>query len=187
MQTQTLTGGFDDPAIDAAHAFRGVMEAMARPGTWHELEGAEPPAPMSVAAGALLLTLCDTETPIYLAGEHDCADVRQWIAFHTGAPISDRATCMFALGTWDALGSFSDYPIGTPEYPDQSATLILDQTNPDGAKATLTGPGIKDRARLALPEVAAFQANHRLFPLGLDFYLTAGQQVAALPRSTEVN
>ena len=88
MQSEALIGGFKDPAIQSAHAFRSVMEAMARPGTVQEISGAVPPAPMSPAAGAVLLTLCDTETPVYLAGALDCDAVRSWLAFHTGAPLT---------------------------------------------------------------------------------------------------
>ena len=55
---------------------------------------------------------------------------------------------------------------------------------PEGA--TLTGPGIRDTARLTLPEAETFRRNARLFPLGLDFFLTAGDRVAALPRTTRV-
>ncbi len=54
----------------------------------------------------------------------------------------------------------------------------------------LSGPGIDDRARLApiLPEGAAevLRVNAARFPLGLDFFFTAGGQVAALPRSTRI-
>jgi alpha-D-ribose 1-methylphosphonate 5-triphosphate synthase subunit PhnH len=187
MHAQTLQGGFVHPAIDAAHAFRAVMEAMARPGTIRTLTGAMPPAPLSVAAGVALLTLCDTETPLYLTGESDCEAVRRWVAFHTGAPLADPSGCVFALGTWDALTPLSAYPIGTSEYPDRSATLIVECAGlaPHGAK--LNGPGIRDAAALSLPEIDAFQHNASLFPLGLDFFFTSGTSIAALPRSTKVS
>ena len=55
-----------------------------------------------------------------------------------------------------------------------------------GDGAVLTGPGIADAARLSLPDVAAFRANRALFPLGLDFFFTCGDRLAALPRSTVV-
>ncbi|MEM6478275.1 MAG: phosphonate C-P lyase system protein PhnH, partial [Pseudomonadota bacterium] len=126
MEAQALTGGFRDPARDAAHAFRSVMEAMARPGELRDIDGAEPPEPMSVAAGAVILTLCDTDTPVYLAGALDCDAIRQWIAFHTGAPLVGPSQCMFALGAWNALLPLSPYPLGTSQYPDRSATLIVE-------------------------------------------------------------
>ena len=186
MQADTLSGGFADPAIQSAHAFRSVMEAMARPGTLQDIAGATPPAPLSNAAGAVLLTLCDAETPIYLAGDADCDAVRAWITFHTGAPITGPATCMFALGTWKALMPLSAYPIGTAQYPDRSATLIVETPDLTQTGATLTGPGIKTTASLSLPDAAAFQANRAYFPLGLDFIFTSGDRLAALPRTTKV-
>ncbi len=186
MQAQTLSGGFANPAHEAAHAFRGVMEAMARPGTLHEITGAAPPAPLSPAAGAVLLTLCDTDTPVYLAGAADCAEVRAWLAFHTGAPLAGPSHCMFALGTWEALLPLAAYPVGTSEYPDRSATLIVERPDLTASGATLTGPGIQHTAALSLPETDSFQANHALYPLGLDFLFTSGDRLAALPRSTEV-
>ena len=101
MTPTMLEGAFSDASRDAARAFRICLNVMARPGTIERLEGATPPAPLSTAAGTLLLTLCDAETPIHLAGGHDVAPVRDWITFHTNAPIvSDRTGAAFALGTW---------------------------------------------------------------------------------------
>jgi alpha-D-ribose 1-methylphosphonate 5-triphosphate synthase subunit PhnH len=141
---------------------------------------------LSVAAGVVLLTLCDTDTPVYLAGEADCDAVRAWLSFHTGAPLVGPSHAMFAVGTWGALLPLSTYRIGTSEYPDRSATLIVESEGLQG-DATLKGPGIKDSASLAIPDKAACQANRALFPLGLDFIFTCGSQLAALPRSTEVS
>lgn len=187
MQAETLSGGFADPAIQSAHAFRLVMEAMARPGTLQYINGAEPPAPLSPAAGAVLLTLCDAETPLYLAGDADCEAVRSWLAFHTGAPITIPSQCMFALGSWEALAPLSEYPIGTSQYPDRSATLIVEVPVLTASGATLTGPGIQNTSALSLPEREAFQTNQALFPLGLDFIFTCGSDLAALPRTTKVS
>lgn len=187
MQAETLTGGFEKPAVQSAHAFRSVMEAMARPGTVQDIGGATPPVPLSAATGCVLLTLCDTDTPVYLAGEADCEAVRAWLAFHTGAPLSGPSHCAFAVGRWEDLLPLSAYPIGTADYPDRSATLIVDCPTLTTSGAVLRGPGIKSQTALSLPERAAFQSNRALFPLGLDFILTCEDRVAALPRSTEVS
>lgn len=186
MRPDAMTGGFADPSRDAARAFRAVMEAMARPGLIATLAGAVAPAPASPAAATLLLTLCDAETPLFLAGAHDCASLRDWVAFHIGAPLVGPDRAMFALGSWQALLPLSDYPQGTADYPDRSATLIveMDALRPDGAR--LTGPGIRDAAALSLPDPAAHAANRALFPLGLDMFFAAGDRLAALPRTTQV-
>ncbi|MEP3295083.1 phosphonate C-P lyase system protein PhnH [Tateyamaria sp.] len=186
MQAQTLAGGFADPAIASALAFRQVMVAMARPGTIHYLTGATPPDALSPSTGALLLTLCDPDTPIYLAGALDCDDVRGWIAFHTGAPVVGPSHCMFAIGAWDDLVPLNAYPIGTSQYPDRSATLIVQVEDLEANGAVLSGPGIKDTSQLSLPETEAFKINADHFPLGFDFIFTCCDRVAALPRTTKV-
>lgn len=186
MTATTLEGGFEAPAHQAASAFRQIMEAMARPGQIREIAGTAPPAPLSVAAASVILTLCDTTTPVYLAGAHDTAALRQWIAFHTGAPLSGPGQCAFAIGDWAALAPLPAYPVGTAEYPDRSATLIVEMPELTRTGATLNGPGIRDQITLSLPDRAAFQMNAAQFPLGLDFILTCGARLAALPRSTEV-
>ena len=186
MEMQVLEGGFCDAPREASHAFRALMTAMARPGTIAALQGALPPAPLSVAAGTVLLTLADGDTPVYLAGACDRPEVRQWLAFHTGAPLVGPSHAVFALGSWAALAPLNAFPIGTPEYPDRSATLIVETKRLENDGARLSGPGIRESASLSLPEGEAFVQNNALFPLGLDFYFTCGEQVAALPRSTRI-
>ncbi|NBE07496.1 phosphonate C-P lyase system protein PhnH [Paragemmobacter ruber] len=181
-----LAGGFADPPLEAARAFRALLDVMARPGRIADLGGAVPPAPLSVAAGTVALTLLDGTTPVHLAGAHDVAAVREWITFHTGAPLVGAEAAMFAIGTWEALQPVGRFAIGTPEYPDRACTLIVERAELLAEGARLTGPGIRDHAHLSLPEVAAFRANRALFPLGFDCVFTAGGRVAALPRSTIV-
>ncbi|MFY0596268.1 MAG: phosphonate C-P lyase system protein PhnH [Cognatishimia sp.] len=186
MQAIELEGGFSTPAQDSARAFRQIMTVMANPGRIECIEGAAAPEPLSKAAATLLLTLCDPETRIFLAGEVDVAPVRNWINFHIGAPLVDAQSCDFAVGTWQDLAPLSQYKIGTADYPDRSASLVVQSDMLEVQGAVLQGPGIKDRAALSLPEIAAFQSNHKQFPLGLDFYFTCGERIAALPRTTEV-
>jgi alpha-D-ribose 1-methylphosphonate 5-triphosphate synthase subunit PhnH len=181
-----LEGGFADPARDGARAFRAALQAMARPGRIETVAPLAPPAPCSVAAAALILTLCDTTTPLYLAPGHDDAAVRGWITFHTGAPFVAAEVAMFGLGTWAALSPVDRFAIGTPAYPDRSATLIVEMDRLSDQGATLKGPGIKERAQLSLPEIAAFQDNRRRFPLGFDCYFTCRDRLAGLPRSCRV-
>lgn len=183
MEAGALDGGFADAPVEAARAFRAVMRAMARPGTLERVAGAVPPAPLSVAAGVAVLVLCDAGTPLHLAGAHDCRAVRAWIAFHTGAPVVGRGDAIFAVGTWAALGPLGAYPAGVPEFPDRSATLIVEMERLEARGARLSGPGIKGVSALSLPEVAAFRANAARFPLGLDFLLCSGERLAGLPRS----
>jgi alpha-D-ribose 1-methylphosphonate 5-triphosphate synthase subunit PhnH len=180
-----LTGGFGDPAREAAVAFRAVMEAMARPGRLEQVAGAGAPG-ISVAAGVVLLTLCDATTPLHLAGAVDTKALRDWIGFHIGAPLVGAEGAVFALGDWAALQPLGRFAVGLPDYPDRSATLIVECERLVAEGPRLRGPGIRDDAHLSLPEVEAFQRNAGLFPLGLDFILTCGERLAAVPRTTLV-
>lgn len=180
-----LTGGFDDPARQSARAFRLALNALSRPGRIETVMGATAPAPLSTAAATLLLVLADRTTPLYLGASHDRADLRAWITFHTGAPLVEPKAARLALGTWESLKG-RDFPLGLPDYPDRSATLIVESPRLEAGGARLFGPGIETEARLSLPEIAAFQENRGLYPLGLDFFFTYGDRLAALPRSTQV-
>jgi alpha-D-ribose 1-methylphosphonate 5-triphosphate synthase subunit PhnH len=186
MQETALSGGFAKAPQQSARAFRAAMNAMARPGAIEQVQGAQPPAPMSVATGVLALTLLDGETPVYLAGAYDCPAVRDWITFHTGAPFSGREFCAFAIGEWEDLMPLAGYPVGTSEYPDRSATLIVEMSSLMAKGAALRGPGIQSVAHLNVPDVPALQSNAKQFPLGLDFFFTCNDLLAALPRSTKL-
>lgn len=186
MNAQALEGGFTDASVQSARAFREILEAMARPGTIRRVRGARPPEPLSTAAGVALLVLTDPTTRLHLAGAADCSAVRDWVAFHIGAPISPAEDADFALGTWDTLQPVNRFRIGQPDYPDRSATLIVEVDRLVNHGPALTGPGIESATWLNLPETVAFRANRALFPLGFDTLFTAGDRIAGLPRSTRV-
>lgn len=179
--------GFADPVLGAQACFRAVLEAMSRPGSLHHAgEELRAPPPLAPAAAAVLLTLVDADTPIWLAPEF--AGALDWIAFHCGTPIVPRiadAAFMVAPGVPDlsALNSGSD------EVPEDGATLILQVRGFDrGLRLSLSGPGLAAPAALmvdGLPTefVTAWEANHALYPRGVDLILCAGTSLAALPRS----
>ncbi|MEM7057820.1 MAG: phosphonate C-P lyase system protein PhnH [Pseudomonadota bacterium] len=179
-----LSEGFANPPIDAARAFRAVMQAIARPGTQHTV-AAPSPGRMGAAMAGVLLCICDHETPIWLAPSIDVPEVRDWVRFHTGAFLAERDAAQFAFGSWAEMLPLDDFAIGTPDYPDRSATLVVEVPEL-GAAHRLTGPGIKDTAHLTVPDPDAIRSNNALFPLGLDFLLTSIDQVAGLPRTTRV-
>jgi alpha-D-ribose 1-methylphosphonate 5-triphosphate synthase subunit PhnH len=187
MQADALTGGFDNAPTAAALAFRALLEAMARPGVAQDIAGAMPPAPLSPAAGALVLTLADRTTPVHLAASHDLPALRDWITFHCGAPLVGAAQAVLAVGTWAALQPVARFARGTPEYPDRAATLVIETAGVAQVPVRLRGPGIRGEILAELPEVAGFAANAAGFPLGWDAFLTGGGRVSALPRSTKVD
>ncbi|MGY9049115.1 hypothetical protein P775_19165 [Puniceibacterium antarcticum] len=179
-----LAAGFANPPQESARAFRAAMQAMACPGTIQNITGPEVPG-LSPAAALLLLTLTDGTTPVLLTG--DAAQSQDWLTFHTGAPkAGSAAEAAFAVGRWDDLGPLNPYPVGTPDYPDRSATLIVEMAEISGDGPRLTGPGIETEVQMSLPDADALRLNAALYPLGVDLFLTCGSRLAALPRSTRI-
>lgn len=180
----TLEGGFVDASVDSARIFRAALNVMARPGQIETVAGIAPPAPLSPAAGALLLTLADHETPVWLAGAHDCRAVRDWLAFHTGTSFTSREEASFAVGGWMDVAPMEGYRIGTSQYPDRAVTLIVEMEGLVAAGTAICGPGIETTATLGLPDEAMLDFNAARSPLGIDMFLVAGDRMAAVPRST---
>ena len=77
--------GFADPVAEAQSCFRAVLAATSRPGTIMAAgHGLVPPPPMQPATAAVLLTLVDADTPLWL--DAGLAEAWDWLAFHCGAP-----------------------------------------------------------------------------------------------------
>ena len=191
-----VEGGFVDPVFDAQAIFRSLMQALAEPGTVADL-GPRVTAPASLvpAAAAILATLADGDTPVWLpepTGADEAAAL--WLRFQTGAPITtDPALAVFAvLPQGHDPAAWTRFALGTPAYPDRSATLLLPVPSLAGGDAlVLTGPGIEtDRtiAPVGLPAgfVPALDENHSRFPLGFDLVLVSGAAALALPRTTRI-
>jgi alpha-D-ribose 1-methylphosphonate 5-triphosphate synthase subunit PhnH len=191
----TLEPGFDDPVRGSQAAFRAVLDAMAYPGRIVALPGllgGPPPAPLGTAAAAIMLTLCDVDTPVWL----DAAALSGagYLAFHCGAPLAaNTAKARFAIIADAAtLPSLDGFALGSDEYPERSATLVIEVADlAETAGAVLRGPGIRGEARLGATGLPArFWAERaalaELFPRGIDVVFTCDARLAALPRTTQV-
>lgn len=184
----TLEGGFADAPREAQATFRALLGALSEPGTIATVtSAARPPEPFTPLMGALALTLCDADTPVWLDAGYG-EKVRDWLAYQTGAPIvRQRAEARLAFVSELA---FEGFGVGDDAYPDRSATVVAKLDLAGGAELTLRGPGIERtralRARVPDGFPAAWARNRALYPCGLDLILVDGDRLAALPRTTEV-
>ncbi len=90
---EPLSPAFADPVHDAQATFRALLQAMSSPGTTValpvQLPGAQA-AGLCPALAALVLTLCDVDTPLHWPALSPAG--RAWLRFHVGAPLlGDRA------------------------------------------------------------------------------------------------
>jgi alpha-D-ribose 1-methylphosphonate 5-triphosphate synthase subunit PhnH len=181
-----LEPGFSTP-LEAQACFRGVLQALSTPGVQIPLPARlTPPAPLSPAAAAILLTLVD---PMVTASLPDGPAARDWLVFHTGSRLVEAGEGDFVYATTrPALVTLRQGSDGAPE---DSTTLILDVPELDaGPLCRLTGPGIETEilTRLPLDEnfLAEWRAQSRNAPRGVDIILCAGTTIIGLPRSLTI-
>lgn len=187
--------GFADPVLESQAAFRGCLETLANPGTVVSL-GADQESMAGVhpAAGALLLALLDQDTRLWLSPSVAAGRAAASLKFHTG--------CLLAAGPGEAdfalvanrseLPPLDAFSQGSLEYPERSATVVLQVPQlREGGPLRLVGPGIRGDARLSVPTLdqsflTQWDSNHARFPRGIDLYLTSGDQLCGLPRTTRI-
>ncbi|MVW79589.1 phosphonate C-P lyase system protein PhnH [Bordetella sp. 02P26C-1] len=201
LSTQTSVApppvaGFVDTVAQSQQTFRSALQALAYPGRVVDI--ASPPAVppgLSPAMAALLLTLADADTPVWLpAGISE--SVHQYLRFHCGCPlVSEPLQARFvAVPSGYEMPELAHCYPGVAAYPDTSATVLLDVESfsaTDGAMVSLKGPGIESCQRLAVRGLPVdfwdqWQDNRRLFPMGVDIFLTQGDCLCGLPRTVSL-
>jgi alpha-D-ribose 1-methylphosphonate 5-triphosphate synthase subunit PhnH len=187
-----LCAGFTDSVHDAQHAFRSVLDALARPGRrlvlGQPIHGLE----LGPAMAHLLLALTDDDTAVWWQPSENAAP--DWLRFHTGASVAatpDEATFAVLIST-AGMPSLDRFSAGTLASPDHSATLLVEVPSLyEGPALEWRGPGIQETqtVRIAgLPENfwAQWQVNHAAFPQGVDIVFTCADAALGLPRTTRV-
>jgi alpha-D-ribose 1-methylphosphonate 5-triphosphate synthase subunit PhnH len=182
---------FADPVFDSQRTFREVLQAMARPAAPRTLP-VLPPSPATIApeAMAIVLTLCDATTSLWL--QHPEDEALRHVRFHAGVRIAASPhEADFALITDPAsMPALDRFAHGDLRFPDRSASLIVQaQGFSTDAGRRFAGPGIRDTHTLDIdgmpesfwPQRAALATQ---LPLGVDMYVVAARQVVGLPRTT---
>ena len=191
--TTTLAAGLPDAVHETQHAFRAVLDALARPGQIRSIGAPLPGVALGGAMARLLLTLCDDETPVWW--QDGDLGLQSWLRFHTGAALADSPmlagfAIMTEIGRAPAL---ADFAVGTAAAPEFSSTLLIELPALEGGPALdWRGPGIESTQRVTLQGLPAdfwtqWQANQASFPQGVDIIFTCDQHVIGLPRTTRVS
>jgi alpha-D-ribose 1-methylphosphonate 5-triphosphate synthase subunit PhnH len=184
--------GFDDPVFDSQRVFRAALDAYSHPGRRIVVDTrVRAPAPLAPATAAFLLTLADFETPVWL--QHADAALCAYLRFHCGAPITDDpGQASFAVVTDpETMPALERFNPGEPEYPDRSATVLIQTRDTRGpGRVRLHGPGIAGAVDFAGGAIHArfwveWKRNDALFPCGVDVVFSDGDALCALPRTTQ--
>jgi alpha-D-ribose 1-methylphosphonate 5-triphosphate synthase subunit PhnH len=182
--------GFADPVHDAQGCFRALLRVLAEPGTVATLTAIDAPS-LPSAAAAIALTLADRDAPVWL--ERSFADAAPWLRFFAGAPIvTDPALASFVFAPAAQRPRLASLAQGDPAYPDRSGTLVLGVGTLSAEPGwRLSGPGIDGTREIRVDGidpafVAEWAENRARFPRGVDVLLVAGDRVAGLPRTVQI-
>lgn len=186
--------GFADPVFESQAAFRGCLDALATPGSVVSLgAGLESLPDLHPAASALLLALLDQDTRLWLSPGLAAGRTAANLKFHTGCSLAaSPGEADFALvANVDELPSLEAFSAGSEEYPERSATIVLQVPAILDSGWRLTGPGIRNETRLSVPAlgdgfIAQWGRNRARFPRGIDLYLVCGETLCGLPRTTHI-
>ncbi|RWJ60456.1 MAG: phosphonate C-P lyase system protein PhnH [Mesorhizobium sp.] len=194
IDTAGIEPGFSDPVFDSQNTFRCILEAYGYVGLAQVLSRANTRiGPLDPSTVSVCLTLMDFETPIWLDQASDSKLVRDFLAFHCGVPVTSAEASSFAI-VCDPISMprLDQFAVGTNLEPQSSATIVLQVPTFDGGPSVrLRGPGIPGEISLAVDGLPSWfwedwQANHELYPIGVDVLFTSGRSVIALPRSISV-
>ncbi|MFM7330561.1 MAG: phosphonate C-P lyase system protein PhnH [Brachymonas sp.] len=194
---QQVRPGFYDAALGSQTVFRTALTALSHPGRVIDMPlVSELPRTGHGAAAMLLEALLDSDCGIWLSASLANSDAAAWLRFHTGCRwAADAATARFVwVAQGDQLPALAALDAGTDEYPDQSATCVVEVPTlhpAEHADMALTGPGIATEQLLAvegLPEdfINQWACNHQRFPRGVDLFLASATHIIGLPRSTHI-
>lgn len=184
--------GFADPVHDSQRAFRGLLEALSRPGTLRDVGAPIAGLPLGAAMAHLLLALTDETTPVWWEEPHEVP--LTWLRFHTGARrVNAARDSLFAVVTSPArLPALDSFAQGRVETPELSTTLLVEVPSLEGGtRLEWHGPGIAQQRVVGIDGLppafwAQWQANHAAFPQGVDVVFTCGARAVGLPRTTRV-
>ncbi|WP_321499514.1 phosphonate C-P lyase system protein PhnH [Breoghania sp.] len=190
----SFSGGFKQPVFDAQSVFRVILDALSRPGQPKALAlRTRPPKPLSPLLADILCALADQDSAVFFDPALSRArGVADWVRFQTGAPcVTNPVEADFVVASApDVLPPLSQFSIGTADYPDRSATVLIAVESLEGGdEVTLSGPGIKGSVTFAPKGIAKglwqqLVANHAHYPRGLDVIFVGPDAIAGLPRST---
>lgn len=177
-----------DPVHDTRETFRAVLSAMSRPGTVQR-------APADPADRAVVATLVDHEVGCYTEDE-GLAESLEREGRLDPRPLEEAAV-VHVHGSTDGRAAAARR--GTLKEPGRGATVVyrvggVIEGVPAGNGTTgveLSGPGVPGSRSLAVAGLPAEEADaiaeaQSEYPRGIDVVFAAGDRIAAIPRSVEL-
>lgn len=187
-----------DLVHDIQHAYRKVLNSMARPGTIEKLEESEK---INLEVGCYkstfltMLMLLDGEVSFNIISKNS-DDICNLISQVTYSNVKEVEEADYIFVLEDSIDELCNIygvaKFGTLNDPNKSATIIAEFNNIDNSEdLELYGPGIKDKTNISLNInnnwVETRALKNKEYPLGVDaIYLDKEFNVISLPRTTQI-
>lgn len=178
----SLLASLNRPVVETQPVLRRILKAMNEAGATIALPCVQSWAGLSPAATALLSTLNEADTPLWLDEKLDTPALRDSLCLR-GAVLSRQQPTDFAL-----LHSDSNPDLRNIVAPGATVILEVPALN-GGLTLRLRGPGIQERRAVAPqlpPQVIAFLREWPLNGQGINLMLTCGEMMMVIPRSAQV-
>lgn len=180
----SLLASLNRPVVETQPVLRRILKAMNEAGVAIALPCKQQWVGLSPAATALLLTLNDANTPLWLDEKLDTPALRECLLQAHGCVVSRQQAASLAL-----LHSDSNPDLNAVAAAGATVILEVPALN-GGLTLRLRGPGIQGRRAVApqLPsQVLAFLREGPLNGQGINLMLTCGEMLMVLPRTAQVN
>lgn len=165
--------------------FEALMWSLSYPGTVRQWSTDE--ATTLDGLTAIGQSLMDLETSFFT----EDARLRGALTRTSARAVSAETARFHFYPVLNRLTAVSEASVGDMLYPDRSATLVIGCALGSGQTLTLTGPGIKTQATIAVGEISAefwqLRRERNSYPLGWDIFLVDGNRVLGLPRTTQIS
>jgi len=182
--------------FDAQVHFRTILDSMARPGKVNNIGEIkiQSPANLHPASALVAFALLNRDVAFYVRNNKE--EISEYFVVNTNSKPTtiSNADFVFIAGTDDDQ-ILLETNIGVLEYPEKSATIIIDvdhiydvpkdQTH----EIILQGPGVDGEKRVYVSNISsnilqALKEQNSEYPLGVDVILTDGEgNIMCIPRS----
>jgi alpha-D-ribose 1-methylphosphonate 5-triphosphate synthase subunit PhnH len=186
-----------DSVFDAQEHFRLFLDSMSRPGKINTLPVMEilPPDGLQQAAALTGFALLNNDVTFYIAGDNQ-QDIATYLLVNTGAQQAEVDVADYVFLPEGYYGEeLYDARTGTPTYPEDSATIIVqiefisELPKPGSLEITLKGPGVNGETKVYVGGINTdlldfVKIQNGEYPLGIDLIITDRENnVIGLPRS----
>jgi alpha-D-ribose 1-methylphosphonate 5-triphosphate synthase subunit PhnH len=195
MQTETNY----EVVFDAQQHFRLLLDSMSRPGKINTFPDADifPPEGLNKAAALTGFALLNADATYFIAGANQ-DDIAGYFLINTGSHQAEiPAADYIFLPEWYNTTVLDEARVGTPIYPEDSATFIAaakfisDQPFESSLALTLRGPGVNGEAIVFVEGVNTelldfVQEQNSEYPLGIDLIIADNEgHILCIPRSNK--